>query len=222
MTTPAAPQAQAQQQQAQKPQDDDGLIALVVAALAAYWSAKALSRALRAPFRAAGIGGAALSAVAALVSSWPHDAMEGTGPAQRWAIRQNLIRRASFFVHAAKRVQAAIVAARSQDEPVMAAIRDALATERKYMSQHIAASTGRVQAATAVDGMAAVHGDLLGWKTWLDDRTSAGCRRADGSNFSASRPPVVEGHAAYPGAVHPYCRCRPVAPYRDAPLLPSS
>jgi hypothetical protein len=222
VTTPSAAQAQPPPQQ-QKPQDDDGLIALIVAALAAYWTAKALSRALRAPFKAAGISGAALSAVAALVASWPHDAMEGTGPAQRWAIRQNLIRRASFFLAAARRVQAAIVAARSRDEPVLAAIRDALGRERQWMSQHIAASTQRVKAATAVDGMAAVHGDLLGWRATLDGRTTAECRKASGSNFHAGRPPVLsDGTVAFPGAVHSRCRCIPVPPRRGAPVLPSS
>src|ERR1035441_11075534 len=83
-TTPQPPPQQAQQQP-----PDDHLIALIVAALGAYMLAGGLVRALRAPFKAAGISGAALAAVAALVSSWPHDVLEGTGPAQRWAIRQN-------------------------------------------------------------------------------------------------------------------------------------
>lgn len=219
---PPAPQAPpAQQQQAQQPQDDDGLIAAIVAALAAYWTVKALSRALRAPFRAAGIGGAALSAVAALVSSWPHDAMEGTGPAQRWAIRANLVRRASFFLNAARRVQRAIVAARSQDQPVMAAIADALTAEKRFMGQHITASAQRVRAAAAVDGMASVHGNLLGWQAVKDARCTPGCAKASGSNFRADRPPVIEGHPAYPGMVHgASCRCIPVPPFKGAEVLP--
>src|ERR1035441_8646946 len=113
------PPQQAQQQP--PPPADDHLIALIVAALGAYMLAGGLVRVLRAPFKAAGISGAALAAAAALVSSWPHDVLEGTGPAQRWAIRQNYLRRASFFLNAARRVQAAIVAARSQNQPVMQA-----------------------------------------------------------------------------------------------------
>ena len=222
MTTPPAPQAQPPpQQQAPPPPSDSHLIELVVAALAAYWTAKGLSRALRAPFRAAGIGGAALSAVAALIASWPHEALEGTGPAQRWAIRANYARRASFFLHAARRVQAAVTAARSRDEPVMAAIRDALTAEQRFMGQHVMASAQRVRAASAVDGMAATHGDLLGWQATLDDRTTAECARASGKNFRASRPPVLsDGTAAYPGMVHSRCRCVPVPAFRDAPVLP--
>src|ERR1035441_3497117 len=145
--------ATAQQQQpppAQQPPDDH-LVALIVAALGAYMLAGGLVRALRAPFKAAGISGAALAAVAALVVSWPHDVLEGTGPAQRWAIRQNYLRRASFFLNAARRVQAAIVAARSQNQPVMQAIRDAITAEKRFMSQHIQASGQRVRAASAVE-----------------------------------------------------------------------
>jgi hypothetical protein len=222
MTAPAATQTQPPPQQApQQPQDDDHLVALIVAALAAYWTAQALTRALRAPFKAAGISGAALSATAALVASWPHEAMEGTGPAQRWALRANLARRASFFLHAARRTQQAIVAARSKGQPVMAAIRDALATERRFMALHVQASTGRVQAASAVDGAAATYGNLLGWQATKDKRCTPGCAKASGKNFHADRPPMVEGHPAFPGMVHgATCRCIPVKPFKGAPVLP--
>jgi uncharacterized protein with gpF-like domain len=142
--------------------------------------------------------------------------MEGTGPAQRWAIRANLLRRASFLLNAARRTQQAIVAARSKDQPVMAAIRDALATEQRFMAQHVQASTGRVQAATAVDGMASTYGNLLGWKTVRDKRTTAECYAADKHNFHADRPPAI----GYPGATHPNCRCTPVPPFKNAPVLP--
>lgn len=187
-----------------------------MSALAAYWTVKALTGALRAPFKAAGVPGAALSAVAALVASWPHEALEGTGPAQRWAIRVNYLCRAQFFLAAARRVHAAIVAARSKDEPVTAAIRDALGRERRWMSQHVAASSQRVRAASAVDGMAATHGDLLGWNTVKDSRTTAECYAADKRNFHAARPPAI----GYPGATHPNCRCYPSAPFKGAEVLP--
>jgi hypothetical protein len=222
---PAAPQAPPQQpppgQQPQPPPSDSHLVALIVSALAAYWTVKALTRALRGPFKAAGVSGTALSAVAALVASWPHEALEGTGPAQRWAIRLNYLRRAQFFLAAARRVHAAIVAARSRDEPVLAAIRDALGSERRFMSQHVAACSQRVRAASAVDGMAAVHGNVLGWQAVLDARCSPGCAKASGKNFHADRPPVIEGHPAFPGAVHgSSCRCIPVAPFKGAEVLP--
>jgi hypothetical protein len=192
-----------------------------VAALAAYGTAKALSAALRAPFRAAGISAAALSAVAALAVSWPHERLEGTGPAQRWAIRLNYLRRAQFVLSAARRVHAAIVTARSQDEPVRGAVRDALATEKRYLGLHVAASAQRVRAASAVDGMAAIHGNLLGWQAVTDARCTPGCAAASGKNFRADRPPVIEGHRAYPGMVHgATCRCRPVPPFKGAEVLP--
>jgi SPP1 gp7 family putative phage head morphogenesis protein len=216
---PPAAQAQTQpppQRPPQQPQDDDRLTALIVAALAAYWTAQTLTRALRAPFKAAGISGAALSATAALVASWPHEAMEGTGPAQRWALRANLQRRASFFLHAARRTQQAIVTARSKDQPVMAAIRDALTAERRFMAQHIQASTGRVQAATAVDGAAAMYGNLLSWNAVIDPRCTPECRAADGKSFYADRPPKI----GYPGSTHPNCRCFPGPPRPGATVLP--
>lgn len=218
MSTPATAQAPPQQPQ-QQPSDAD-LTAAILAALGAYFTAQALTRALSAPFRAAGISGAALAGVASLVASWPHDVMEGTGPATRWAVRSNLTRRASFFLAAAKRVQQAVVAARSQGQPVMAAVQDALGDERRWFGAHVAASTQRVQAASAVDGMAAMHGNLLGWQARLDKAVSEGCKAASGSNFRADRPPVVEGHASYPGTVHLHCRCMPVPPFPDAPVLP--
>ena len=218
--TATAQQQSPPPQQAQQQPSDDHLIALIVTALGAYMLAGGLVRALRAPFKAAGISGAALAAVATLVVSWPHDVLEGTGPAQRWAIRQNVLRRAAFFLSAARRVQAAIVAARSQNQPVMQAIRDAVTAEKRFMGQHIQASGQRVRAASAVDGMAGTHGGLLGWKTFLDARTSPGCRQANGANFRVDDPPVIEGSPSFPGAVHPGCRCMPVKPYRGAAVLP--
>lgn len=216
---PVTTTTQAPPQQSQQPPSDHDLTAAILTALGAYFTAQALTRALSAPFRAAGISGAALAGVASLVASWPHEVMEGTGPATRWAVRSNLTRRANFFLAAARRVQHAVVAARSQGQPVMAAVRDALGDERRFMSQHIAASTQRVQAASAVDGMAAMHGNLLGWQARQDKAVSEGCKAASGKNFRADRPPVVEGHPSYPGTVHLHCRCMPVPPFPDAPVM---
>lgn len=221
MTTPAGPQAQAPPPQSppgqqQPPPADSHLIGLIVTALAAYGTVKALTTALKAPFKAAGIGGAALSAVAALVLSQPREAVKGNGPAQRWATRANLARRAAFFLAAARRVQQAARAARSKGEPATGAIRDALATERGYLRQHVEASAQRARAAAAVDGMAAKHGNLLGWNTVKDSRTTAECYAADKRNFRADRPPVI----GFPGATHPNCRCYPGPPRPGAELLP--
>jgi hypothetical protein len=35
-----------------------------------------------------------------------------------------------------------------------------------------------------------------------------------GRNFDVARPPMVEGRPAYPGSVHPHCRCRTGPPHR--------
>jgi len=196
------------------------LIAAIIAALGAALTAAQLVRLLAKIMALAGIGLLALRAVAVLMMSWPPDVLEGTGPAQRHAIRTNVTRRAQFMWSACKRVQAAIAAARSQGTPVLDAIAAALATEKRYMAQHIAASSQRVQASSAVDGAAEAYGNLLGWNSHLDSRTSAGCRLANGKNFYADRPPVVEGAPSLPGAVHPSCRCWPSAPFKGAPVMP--
>jgi hypothetical protein len=69
--------------------------------------------------------------------------------------------------------------------------------------------------------MAALHGNLLGWQAMRDAKCTPGCVAASGSNFHADRPPIVEGHPAYPGMVHrATCRCIPVAPFPGARVLP--
>jgi uncharacterized protein with gpF-like domain len=159
-----------------------------------------------------------------VILSLPPDRLAGTGPAQRHTVRVNLLRRAQFLVAAARRIQQAIVTARSQDQPVTSAIAGAVTTERRYLGQHVAASARRMQGAVAVDGLASVHGGILSWNTVKDSRTTAECLAAAGKNFKANRPPVLsDGTVAYPGAAHgSTCRCYPGPPRRDAPLLPSS
>ena len=196
------------------------LLAVIIAALTAAVTAAEIVAALKAVMKAIGVGVIALTAVAALALSWPHDVLEGTGPASRWAVRTNLLRRAQFFLSACQRVQQAIVAARSRNEPVMDAVRAAITAEQRFMSQMIAMAQRRVSASSAVDGAASTYGDLLGWNTVIDARTSQGCRDANGKSFYADHPPVIEGSPAYPGSVHPHCRCFAGPPRRGAPVLP--
>lgn len=80
-----------------------------------------------------------------------------------------------------------------------------IANEKRWFNQHLDAIRKRRSSAIAVDKASRRYGDLLGWHAVLDDRTSPECREANGKNFSASRIPAI----GYPGAVHPYCRCRP-------------
>jgi len=192
------------------------LIAAILAALSVAVTAAGLAVALAKIMKAAGIGYLALRAVCILMMSWPQDRLEGTGPAQRAIIRVNTLRRAQFMWAACKRVQAAVVAARSQNAPLGQAVRDALATEKRFMAMHLTASQRRVTAATAVDGMAEAYGPLLSWNAVMDSRTTAECRAADGKSFYAARPPAI----GYPGTVHPHCRCTAGPPRRDAPILP--
>jgi SPP1 gp7 family putative phage head morphogenesis protein len=191
------------------------LIASIIAALSVALTAAALATALAKIMKAAGIGYLALRAVCILMMSWPESPLEGTGPAQRYMVRQNTLRRAQFMWSACKRVQAAVVDARSHGEPIRQTVRDALATERRYMTLHIHASTRRVTAATTVDGASEAYGPLLSWNAVMDSRTTAECRAADGKSFYAATPPAI----GYPGTVHPHCRCTPGPPRAGAPIL---
>jgi hypothetical protein len=223
---PATATAQRQQQAPPPPQappqppSDHDLIALLIAAFVTWHTLAQILRALRAPFRLAGISGRALQASLALVLSMPAPVLEGTGPATRWAVRANTTRRAAFSLATCRRVQAAIDAAKAHGEPVLPAIQAQLAAERRFFSQHVAASDQRIKAGSAVDGMAAMHGNLLGWSTFLDANTTPGCKLANGKNWRVDDPPVVEGSPNYPGTVHARCRCVPTAPRRGAPVMP--
>jgi hypothetical protein len=220
VTTTATATQPAQPGQAQQPPDDSHLIAVIVSALLAYWTVAEVTRALRAPLKAAGIGTMAIAAAAGLMLAWPAESMEGTGPASRWVVRQNMLRRGSFFLNAARRTQVAISQARAHGQPVKAAAAQAIANERRWFGQHVAASAARAQVGSAVDGIASQHGGLAGWQAVNDRKTTAGCRRASGKNFRADRPPIVEGRPSFPGAVHgATCRCYPVPPFRDAPVM---
>jgi hypothetical protein len=192
------------------------LIAAIIAALSVAVTAAGLAAALAKVLKAWGISYLALRAVSWLVMSWPQDVLEGTGPATRWAVRTNALRRASFFLAACKRVQQAIVTARSRNEPVKQALRDAIAAEKRWLAAHVHASQQRVAATAAIDGMAAMHGNLLGWNAVVDPRCTPECRAANHKNFYADRPPAI----GYPGTTHPNCRCFPSAPFHGAAVLP--
>ena len=194
------------------------VIAAILSALGAALTAAQLVTLLAKIMAVAGIGLLALRAVAVLMMSWPADVLEGTGPAQRHAIRMNATRRAQFMLSACQRVQAAVVAARSQGTPVLDAIRKAMAAEQRWLAAHVHASQNRIAAASAVDGMADAYGNLLGWNSVPDSRCTPECRNANHKNFYADRPPAI----GYPGSTHPNCRCWPSAPFKGARVLPST
>lgn len=123
--------------------------------------------------------------------------------------RANLIRRAQYLLAAGRRLGTAVV--RQARTP--GSVSKALATERRYLRQHLDATRKRIDAAAKVDqvwqqetaksGMLNKPG-LLGWLAVMDDRTSAECRAAHRRNFDPLRPPPI----GLPGTVHPDCRCK--------------
>lgn len=133
---------------------------------------------------------------------WPNLEHDVAGAAEHTALghvlRTQVAREAAYIFNAAKRLTA------TQD----------VSAEGRYLRQHLLAERGRRDAARQADKVAARHGPLIGWYSVRDDRTSAGCRAMHGHNFNVAAPPMVEGRPAYPGSVHPHCRCRSGAPHR--------
>ena len=153
-----------------------------------------------------------------IVMAHPPQATGVTGHASGQVSRLNAARRAQFAIAAAVRVMRAMTEARSRGESMTRAGQEAVERERRYFQQHLDAMRQRAIAAARVDMAALEHGDFLGWSTTLDRHTSPECRAANGRNFYADRPPDI----GYPGAVHPACRCKPVAPWPGGRLLPGS
>jgi hypothetical protein len=217
------PAATAQAPPRQRKPSQAQLIAAIIPVLAGAVTVAGAVAALGTLMAAAGVGYLALAAAVRLVMAWPQAVTEGTGPASRWAVRASTLRRAQFFLSAAQRVQQAATAAQSRGLPVAEAVQAAAAAEQRYLAQHAAASQQRMLAGSRVDSAASLYGPLLGWQAVTDAACTPGCRAASGSNFRAARPPVVEGHPAYPGMVHgATCRCIPVRPFRGAAILPSA
>lgn len=240
MSTPAAAQP-AQQPPAgqQQGHGDQALILAIIAALAAGFTIKAIVGRLRRAFHGSGVSQTALRLAVTITVQMPQSPQEGTGAATRWAADQSALRRAAFVLAASRRLQNVIDHARAQNQPLMPALGDAARAEQRYFAQHVAADAGRMAAAARVDGAADQYGDparqaaarrgmarpagpdviLLSWNAVRDAGVTPGCLAADGKSFRADRPPVIEGHPAYPGTVHARCRCYPGAPRPGAQIL---
>jgi hypothetical protein len=222
MTTPAPPPPQ---QPVPPPPSglDDPALAIAVASVLAGVGGPAVTvaatiAALAARFALTTAAVSALGAVLNVVLTHPPPTTGVIGAASAQTSRVNLARRAQYAIAAAKRVMGAARDARAKGEPVGAAIRAQLAKERRFYEQHQAAMWNRAAAAGKTDMAAAEHGNLLGWNTVIDERTSAECRAADGWNYYASSMPDI----GWPGATHEHCRCFPSAPHRGGRLLPGS
>ena len=153
-----------------------------------------------------------------VVMEMPPEQTGVTGSATISASRTNLVRRAQFALNAARRLTSDVFEARARGEGIRTALAAGMARERRYFGQHRDAIWQRSQAAQQVDMAAWSYGDLLGWNTVLDARTSADCRAANGKNFYASSVPLI----GYPGSVHPHCRCYAGPPRPGARMLPSA
>lgn len=223
MTTPQSPSQQPPVQPPPPPSGlDDPALAVAVASVLAGVGGPAVTiaatiAALKVRFALTAAAVQALGAVLNVVLAHPPPVTGVIGAASAQTSRTNLARRAQYVIAAAKRVMGAVRDARAKGTPVTAAVRAQLERERRFYGMHQAAMWNRARAAGQTDMAAAEHGDLLGWNTVIDDRTSAECRAADGKNYRASRMPDI----GFPGSAHPACRCFPGPARPGAPLLPS-
>ena len=222
MTAPQQPPPPVQQPPPQ--QDDDGLqdtalaVALALLLLTAL-SAAAVIAALKARFTLSRYAWQALEGVLGDVMASPPPVTGVIGAASARTSRMNAARRAQYVLAATKRTVGAMREARSKGEPVIPAMREQLARERRFYAQHRKAMWDRAAAAGKIDMEAAVHGPLLGWYAKRDKRTTAECKAADHHNFYADNPPDI----GFPGiGPHVGCRCFAGPPWPGGKLLPGS
>ena len=137
--------------------------------------------------------------------------------------RQNLIRRATYLLNAARRLTTALKAGQ---------LSQGLRQEGAYLRAHMEASAKRELAAQAVadevtrqnqqsggqSGASDSGSTMLGWYSVRDENTTADCRAAHGKNFNPARIPLI----GYPGTVHPHCRCKPGPAHPGARYLAGS
>jgi hypothetical protein len=225
MTTPQAPpQVPPGQQPPPPPQEDDGLddaalaVALSLLLLSAV-SVAGIIAALKARFALSRFAWQALGGVLDDVMQDPPAVTGVIGSASSQVQRMNAARRAQFVLAASRRTVTAMQDARAKGEPVMAALKDQLATEHRFYAQHKKAMWDRAAAAGRIDMEAAVHGPLLGWYARRDKRTTPECRAADRHNFYVNDPPAI----GLPGVgPHAGCRCESGPPWPGGELLPSA
>ena len=109
--------------------------------------------------------------------------------------------RSAYVLLASRRVQQALANGQTVEE--------AMEAEQRWFARHIEAQANRRRAALAVDKAASKFGPKLGWYAKMDSRTSAECKAANGTNFTVDQVPAI----GWPGAVHPFCRCRAGKPH---------
>lgn len=158
----------------------------------------------------AGISSVVIYAVLRMVTQRWGSPGHGGGPALRTVAAMERSYQAAYFYNAAIRVQRSMRGGKT--------LRQALDTEHRWYLAHLHAAENRKRAARQIDQAARAHlSTMLGWKAVIDARTTPECREANGKNFALGAMPVI----GYPGMVHSRCRCKAVAPYPDAAVLPS-
>lgn len=189
-----------QQQEPSHPVED-----AVIAALVAYFLTSAAVKAVFLPVKLAarleglGLAGKAVREAGRLALEPPltgrgaHGLLVPTTTARRVKNEEPLMR-ARYVLNAAKRLTRAIT---------LGVYPQALRVEATYLKQHRQAGQNRLQAAKALDEVAAQFGLWLVWRTKRDNRVGPECAALEGRVFTLDNLP----NGQIPGAVHPTCRC---------------
>ena len=213
MATRAKQRRQQEEREAEERErgDEAVLIALVLLLLAPLPFLVFSRRCIRL-LATAGIGALATATVLAIIGpaavkfatgedDLAPDLEPDEGPAVATMRRNAVGRRARYILAAARRV--------SEGGSAKA--------ERALFGAHLRAEEGRVEGARAIDRAAEKWGPVLGWFATRDTRTTPECFASHGGNFSALAPPSI----GWPGTLHGgNCRCKPVAPWPEAAMLP--
>lgn len=136
--------------------------------------------------------------------------------AQRETLELNRERQAGYIVNATRRIAEELEKAAANGMSPEVALAEARARENRYMNMHAQASAQRVLAASNIDALASSYGNVLGWYSVEDAKTTPECAEANGKNFRVDDPPEI----GYPGIVHMQCRCRPGPPFPNGEEMP--
>lgn len=177
---------------------------LLLAGGAAVLTAAAIYRLLRRLHRPVSLTAVTLATVLTTRGTNHEPRMVGSSAVARAQRTREAYFRAAYLINAATRITTSMAGGTPG--------RDALRRERVYWRAHEKARQARMQGAAHVARKAEMFGPLLGWYTTRDDRTTPECRAANGTNFSALRPPVI----GWPRTLHGgTCRCDAGPPFAN-------
>jgi SPP1 gp7 family putative phage head morphogenesis protein len=216
VTTPQQPPPSYAQQDAEVAAIAAALVTAISAVAALQMIRLELRRSNRLAYeRRSALYWRALGGALEVAFQMPPEAAGVTGPATIYTARLNQLRRAQMIYAMGDRLLGDLTEARSRGQSIRQALAAGVSRERRYFGMHVGAMWNRARAAQQADLASWSYGDLLGWWSVRDKKTSPECRAAHGKNFLVTDMPYI----GFPGAVHPHCRCIAVPPWPGGRML---